>query len=175
MEGQNVHKKIKQPAEGAMAECICPVINDAEWDLREHRWAERYFYQRPLRCFFRVPLRAERTVRELANGVKQEGCLFSRPLQLLFRDTRFQGALLAAIEKPAGELPPAVVTFTEAYWLTILHRGPYRTLRRTVGRLHKELAKRGKKSDEIYFWHVTCPACRNERGGDKTVVFARTT
>jgi hypothetical protein len=157
-----------------MAECICPVINDAEWDMKEHRWAERYFYRLPAAYYFRVPWRAERSIRELAEGVKKGPYLFSRPLQILFRDAWFNGELLAAIERPAGELPPAVVTFTEAYWLTALHRGPYGTLRRTVKQLERELVKRGEKAPELYFWHVTCPVCRQERGGDKTVVWART-
>ena len=156
-----------------MAECSCPVIHDSDWDQREHRWAERYFLYLPMKYFFHVPLGAPEKLRRLMDQVAARQYVPTRPLQIFFQDGLFQGRVLVGIEKPLAEPGTDVVCFREAYWLTRVHCGPYGTLAAVVRDLKKNLAQKGKSTSEVYFWHVTCPACRNEQGGDKTVIWAR--
>ena len=156
-----------------MADCICPRIDEARWDDQEHRWVERFFYCQPLRYFFGLPVNTGAKVLRMLQTIDARGYHLAEPLQVLFTEARFKGMLLVGIERPEDDSRLSVTCFKEAYWYSRIHHGSFPQARVKARQLKEELLGRGKRVGELYYWCITCPVCREERGGESLVLLAR--
>lgn len=156
-----------------MADCICPTVNDADWQDREHRWVERYFYRQSLRYFFGLPVQAHRRVQQVWSTLESRDYTLTEPVQILFAQARFRGAVLVGIERPTDDSRLSIRCFREAYWYSRVCPGPLGQALAGARQLKKDLAARGKNVCELYYWCITCPHCRPEKGGDRVVLLAR--
>jgi hypothetical protein len=54
-----------------------------------------------------------------------------------------------------------------------LHEGGIGTIRNSVRALQSQLLDAGRMPKELYLTHLTCPQCREQRGGDRILVLRR--
>lgn len=156
-----------------MAECICPSIHESEWDRIEHRWPERWFCRIPIRAFFGVPAGAGRDPAGLISRVQAGGYTLTEPVQLLYSLQLLSGTVQVGIDPPGEDPGDGVIRYPESFWYTVVHPGGLNGISRTRQDLHAYVAAQGKQVRETWYWFVTCPACRGDKGGDTTIIFAR--
>jgi len=153
--------------------CKCPEIEDQDWHLKDLDWSGKFFYFEDLPHFFNVPLGLEKKQEEMKAQIVRKGYSIVNEDMILHEPGLFRGRLLLEIEDPE-QYDANVLQFENARILTRVHHGGSGGLKESLDELKAFTQDRTHVlPGAIYYWHVTCPKCAKERGGDKTVLLAR--
>lgn len=153
-------------------ECGCPEIIDRDWDLTEHTWKEKAFYQLSLPMFLHMPMGMGKKIEKAMAGIKEKRYTMSNPPMVLSKDGFFKGAVMVGIERPA-EFGPEVVMLTGVRMISKVFVGPWKHLNRGVSELLSFIrSKEDTHPKAIYFWYASCLQCVEDESKQKTVILA---
>ncbi|KAF0190640.1 MAG: Uncharacterized protein FD165_2542 [Gammaproteobacteria bacterium] len=95
------------------------------------------------------------------------------PRLVLTRTGVFRGAIMRLL-KPTTSPAPRITIMPRPFNVrAVLHHGDIGTIRKTVQAMQMALVDAGKVPKELYLCHLTCPHCRDDRGGDKMLLLRR--
>lgn len=153
-------------------DCGCPEIVDREWDLTEHIWKNKAFYQLSLPMFLHIPIGMGKKTEKAMAAVKEKGYKVSKPPMVLSKDGFFKGAVMIGVEKPAVS-SPNVMVLPETKLISKVFIGPWKQLSRGVSELISFIrSKEDAHPKAIYFWYVSCLQCAEDESKLKTVILA---
>lgn len=154
--------------------CQCSKVKESEWDMKDHKWKEKYFYVVKQPCFFYKPLNIEKTFDKLFIGANVWDLVWNKKSPLiLMKSGMFRSKLMLEVKKPKHP-NKHIQVFKNAVFRTRIHRGEWNKIGRTISLMRKKLKKNRRKIKAIYFWYLTCPDCTKNNKKHQTVVFART-
>ena len=79
-------------------------------------------------------------------------------------------ALLANAESPSHQVQRLPASFMLR---GMLHKGGMETIRKSVRELQSDLLDHARLPKELYLAYLTCPNCRDQRGGDQVILLRR--
>lgn len=127
----------------------------------------------PIPTFIHMPLAYEAYLARQQRLIESIGLEEQWPRLVLTRTGIFRGAilrLLKATDSPARRVEILPRPFNLR---VVLHHGDIGTIRKTVQAMQMALVDAGKVPRELYLCYLTCPRCRDNRGGDKMLLLRR--
>lgn len=153
-----------------MSSCGCPLIETDTWDGTQHRWAHQSFLRTSLRCVFGTPFGIAAAHAWLQKTLDTLKVHPAQPQMVLYRLHRFSGEMLLALEAAPAQPHDALITYTEQYLMSEVHKGGPESTGLAVKRLQQRAVQENKQLEDILLWPVTCGTCAASRGGAQTVL-----
>ncbi len=150
--------------------CACISIDESQWDGKVHDFSDKSFYVKPVKYFFQAPMNVDAAMAEAADEIDKKGYMVEEPMMVLELPGRFSGALLIAIYPPDSVDPSVHPLPRTNIYSKVYHRKEAK-IQPGVKGFVKELEKSGKKVQDLYLWHISCPQCGASQGY-KTVILA---
>jgi hypothetical protein len=156
-------------------EQCCPVINDSEWNFKEHVWKDKPFLVRKHAQVFHFPLvDFGKLIPSALEEIKKKGYETDEPILMLDRETGFLGAEMLFGLKEGGKAEGGDIKKISGTFISKAFTGEYKDMSKWIKELSDYMKeKKGKLPVDYYHWYVNCPKCWKKQGGPKTVIFAK--
>lgn len=152
--------------------CGCPeTIPD--WHNRDIDLGGQAALILPLPTFLHMPMGYDLYRGRLRHLVQQLELPESWPGLTLTRTGWWRGEIIALL-KNADSPSHQVKRLPSPFKLRgKLHKGGMETARNSVRELQSQLLDAGRMPKELYLAYLTCPNCRDQRGGDQVLLLRR--
>lgn len=154
------------------AVCACPG-EWPDWDGRDIDLGGEWVYELPIATFLHMPFGYEIYVARQADEIRKLELQERWPGLVLTQTGLFGGKILRLLA--GGETPSRrVQRLPNPYRAhAVLHRGDVGTMRPVIQKLQAELLDKGRMPKELLLAYLTCPHCRDSKGGDKVMILRR--
>ena len=154
--------------------CACPE-HFPDWDGRDVDLGGHCVHILSIPMLFHMPLGYEAYLKRQHYDIQGLHVTESWPNLVLTRTGMFRGTIMRLLEKTGS--PSHRIRYLPAPFQLRgkLHIGDIGTIRNTVRQIQMELLDCGKLPKELYICYLTCPLCRDERGGNKILLLRRWT
>lgn len=149
--------------------CGCP---DAfpDWDGQDINLGAWLVHEIGTPMFFHMPIGFEACLHKQHKDIEQLGLHPRWPGFVLARSAMFRGAILCPLQE---ERSPArnVRRLPNPFHVraSIIH-GDVDNIRNAVSHIQSELLDQRRMPRELFLAYLTCPACKDERGGSKMLI-----
>jgi len=152
--------------------CACPE-RYPDWDGKDIDLGGRCVHVLPIPLILHMPLGYEVYLKRQHNDIQTLHLTESWPNLVLTRTGMFRGAILRLLENTRS--PSHRIQFLPSpfHLRGKLHHGEIGTIRDSIRQIQMELLDSGKLPKELYLSHLTCPLCREARGGNKILLLRR--
>ena len=152
--------------------CGCPE-QYPDWHEQDIDLGGRQVHILPIPTLIHMPLAFEAYLARQQRQIESIGLEEQWPRLVLTRTGIFRGAILRLL-KPTTSPARRIEVLPRPFNVrAVLHDGDIGTIRKTVQAVQMALVDAGKVPKELYLCHLTCPECRNDRGGDKMLLLRR--
>jgi len=155
-----------------MLECGCPG-EFPDWHRQDIDLSHHAAHILPIASFLHMPLSYETYKQRQQEAIEQLELEECWPGFALTRTGWLRGKMIRLLkggESPSRHFQHLPVDFQLQGFL---HEGGIGTLRKAVREQQMLLLDSGRMPKEMYLAYLTCPACSDERGGDRILLLRR--
>ncbi len=150
----------------------CPRFNPEGWDAQELHFEDKLFVRATTQSENYVPTDMAEVFESTSEAIDKAGALSLDDCIILSRDlSPSQAEHLFSVTKP---VPGQEMVHLTGDYLTQTFEGPYEMAPTWAGQIGAEVARRGLKTDRLYFFYTTCPKCAEVYGKNYVVGVAKT-
>jgi len=150
-------------------ECGCP-SEWPDWDGKDVDLGGWLVHEQPVPMFIHMPIGFEACLDRQHEDIKRLELHEAWPGFVLAKTGMFRGKIYALLEddhSPARK----VKRLTNPFMLRArLFKGDMHQIRHAIQQLQSELFDEGKRPTELYLSYLTCPRCRDARGGTQIMI-----
>ncbi len=152
--------------------CGCPE-NFPAWDDTDVNLGGWLVHEIPTLMFLHMPIAFEAYLQKQHQDIERLELTPRWPGFVLSRSAMFRGSILCPLKE--GHSPARHVhSLQRPFHLRVrLFEGYVGQLREGVRRMQSVLLDEGRIPRELYLAYLTCPACRERRGGNKIMLLRR--
>jgi hypothetical protein len=154
--------------------CACPE-HYPDWDGKDINLGGRCVHALSIPMFLHMPLSYEVYLKRQYHDIHGLQLKEPWPGLVLTRTGMFRGTIMRLLEKtdsPSHRIQHLPSPFNLR---GKLHSGDIGTIRNSVRQIQMELLDSGRLPKELYISYLTCPLCRDARGGNKILLLRRWT
>lgn len=153
-------------------QCLCP-SHYPRWHEQDVDLSGKVAHILKIPCFLYMPLSYEIYIQKQQQAVKQLELTEQWPDFVLTRTGLLRGEIIRVLQ--SGDSPSRFVqSLPGSFKLRgFLHNGGIGTIKESTRMLQMELFDMGRMPKELYLCHLTCPLCREAKGGDKILLLRR--
>jgi len=154
------------------SKCQCP-NHYPQWHEQDIDLSGKPIHVLKIPSFLYMPLSYEIYVQRQLNDIEQLELQEEWPGLVLTRTGFLRGEIVRLLN--SGNSPSRYVrNFEGAFYVRgFLHKGDIGTIKDSTRRLQMQLFDLGRMPKELFLCYLTCPVCRNEKGGDKILLLRR--
>ncbi|MFQ5469093.1 MAG: hypothetical protein ACE5EH_02175 [Gammaproteobacteria bacterium] len=153
-------------------DCGCP-SEFPDWHNEDVDLSGQVVHTLPLPCFFHMPVGYDNYVKRQQSYIDQLEIRERWPGFVISTTGMFRGKILRLLED-THSMSRHVRTIQGPFKLrAIRHKGNISTIKGPIRQLQMELLDSGLMPKELYMCHLTCPRCRDKRGGDQILLLRK--
>ena len=154
--------------------CACPE-HYPDWDGKDIDLGGHCVHALSIPMLLHMPISYEVYLKRQYHDIQALQLSESWPNLVLTRTGMFRGTIIRPLEKTTS--PSHRITYLPSpfHLRGKLHHGDVGTIRDSVRQIQMTLLDNGKLPKELYMCYLTCPLCRDERGGNKILLLRRWT
>ena len=154
------------------SQCPCPT-NYPQWHEQDIDLSGKPIHVLKIPSFLYMPLSYETYAQKQHNDIEQLELEEQWPGFVLTRTGFLRGEIIRLLK--SSESPSRFVrNFEGSFKLRgYLHNGGIGTIKESTRQLQMQLFDMGRMPKELYLCYLTCPICRDEKGGDKILLLRR--
>ena len=154
--------------------CACPE-HYPDWDGKDVNLGGHCVHSLSIPTLLHMPLGYEAYLKRQYHDIQALQLTESWPNLVLTRTGMFRGTIMRPLEKTTS--PSHRITYLPSpfHLRGKLHHGDVGTIRDSVRQIQMTLLDSSKLPKELYMCYLTCPLCRDERGGNKILLLRRWT
>lgn len=157
-------------APAGMLDCGCP-SEYPDWDGKDVDLGAWLVHEQRVPMFLHMPIGFEAALDRQHKDIRRLGLTERWPGFVLTQSAAFRGRILCPLDEDSS---PARKTFrlSNPYHVRgkLLHGDVGGKLRGEVQRMQSDLLDEAKMPRELFLCYLTCPRCRDERGGIKILL-----
>lgn len=149
--------------------CGCPA-SYPDWHQQDIDLGGELVHTAAAPMFLHMPIGYELRAQRQREALEQLKLKERWPGLVLIQTGLLRGRLLRLLEpavSPAHGLSYLASPFHVRGWL---HQGPINTVSASVRQMQSALVNEGRRPQELYLGHLTCPHCAAQRGGEKILL-----
>jgi len=152
--------------------CPCP-RHFPDWDDKDVDLAGQCVHIMPIAAFIKMPLSFETYLKKQSINVDELGLKELWPNFVLTRTKMWGGEIIRFLED--SDSPSRMVQYLPPPFTVhgLMHHGGIGTVTKSVQTQQVKLIEQGRRVQELYMAHLTCPRCEEERGGEKILLVRR--
>ena len=154
--------------------CACPE-HYPDWDGKDVNLGGHCIHTLTIPMLLHMPLSYEVYLKRQYHDVQALHLTEPWPNLVLTRTGMFRGTIMRLLEKTSSPSHRIQYLPNPFQLRGKLHLGDVGTIRNSVRQIQMELLDSGKLPKELYMCYLTCPLCRNARGGNKILLLRRWT
>lgn len=155
-----------------MTQCPCPT-DYPRWHEQDIDLSGRAVHRLTIPAFLYMPLSYDVYLQRQHNNIEQLELEEQWPGLVLTRTGFIRGEILRLL-KNANSPSRFVMSLGGSFNVRgYLHEGGIGTIKKSTHQLQMQLFDMGRMPKELYLCYLTCPACREEKGGDKILLLRR--
>ena len=154
--------------------CACPE-HYPDWDGKDIDLGGHCVHALSIPMLLHMPISYEVYLKRQYHDIQALQLSESWPNLVLTRTGMFRGTIIRPLEKTTS--PSHRITYLPSpfHLRGKLHHGDVGTIRDSVRQIQMTLLDSSKLPKELYMCYLTCPLCRDERGGNKILLLRRWT
>ena len=154
--------------------CACPE-HYPDWDGKDIDLGGHCVHALSIPMLLHMPISYEVYLKRQYHDIQALQLKESWPDLVLTRTGMFRGTIIRPLEKTTS--PSHRITYLPSpfHLRGKLHHGDVGTIRDSVRQIQMTLLDSSKLPKELYMCYLTCPLCRDERGGNKILLLRRWT
>ena len=154
--------------------CACPE-HYPDWDGKDIDLGGHCVHALSIPMLLHMPISYEVYLKRQYHDIQALQLSESWPNLVLTRTGMFRGTIMRPLEKTTS--PSHRITYLPSpfHLRGKLHHGDVGTIRDSVRQIQMTLLDSSKLPKELYMCYLTCPLCRDERGGNKILLLRRWT
>ncbi|MGD8567679.1 MAG: hypothetical protein PVJ39_06305 [Gammaproteobacteria bacterium] len=155
-----------------MTKCPCPT-DYPHWHEQDIDLSGQAVHRLKIPAFLYMPLSYDVYVQRQHNDIEQLELQEQWPGLVLTRTGFIRGEILRLLKN--SNSPSRFVMNLEGSFNVrgYLHEGGIGTIKESTRQLQMQLFDFGRMPKELYLSYLTCPVCRDEKGGDKILLLRR--
>ncbi len=149
--------------------CGCPDVFP-DWDGQDINLGAWLIHEIGIPMFLHMPMGFEAYLHKQHRDIEQLGLHSRWPGFVLARSAMFRGSILCPLQE---ERSPArnVRRLSNPFYVRVgMVHGDVGNIRSEVSRLQSTLLDAGRMPRELFLAYLTCPVCKDERGGNKVMI-----
>lgn len=152
--------------------CLCP-NHYPEWHEKDIDLSGLPTHTLPMPTLLHMPLSYDTYVQKQQSDIDSLELQEQWPGLVLTKSGFFRGELIRVLTN--GDSPSRFIRFLAPDFKLrgFLHQGDIGTIKQTTRHLQNQLFDLGRMPKELYLCYLTCPLCRDKKGGDKILVLRR--
>jgi hypothetical protein len=155
-----------------MLECGCP--NEyPDWHNQDIDLAHHCAHVLPIASFLHMPLSFETYKQRQQHEIEQLELRERWPGFALTRNGWLRGKMIRLLEDSESPSRHFQRLPSDFQLRGFMHDGGIGTVRNSVREQQMQLLDSGRMPKEMYLAYLTCPACSEERGGDRILLLRR--
>ncbi|MEJ2553841.1 MAG: hypothetical protein P8079_07485 [Gammaproteobacteria bacterium] len=154
--------------------CACPE-HYPDWVGKDVNLGGHCVHSLSIPTLLHMPLGYEAYLKRQYHDIQALRLTESWPNLVLTRTGMFRGTITRLLEKTTSPSHRIEYLPNPFHVRGKLHLGDVGTIRNSVREIQMELLDKGKLPKELYLCYLTCPLCRDERGGNKILLLRRWT
>ena len=154
--------------------CACPELYP-DWDGKDIDLGGQCVHSLGIPMFLHMPLSYEVYLKRQYNDIQGLQLQEPWPGLVLTRTGMLRGTIMRLLEKTDSPSHRIQYLPTPFNLRGKLHSGDIGTIRKSVRQIQMELLDSGRLPKELYISYLTCPLCRDTRGGNKILLLRRWT
>lgn len=156
-----------------MLDCGCPERYPEDWHGRDIDLSGHCVMRLDIPTPIHMPVAIEAYLQRQQRSIEELQLSEDWPNLVLVRTGLWRGEILRLL-KDEGSMSRLVGYLPHPFHARAhLHHGNVSTLRSSLRRIQQSLFDEGKMPKDLYLSHLTCPRCRDKRGGDLILVLRR--
>ena len=166
-------KSSKQKSNWQTKKCNCPKIKHTDYNLKEFKWNNKYFYRVFLPLFSNSSDEILKRLNQGFKELKSKGYKFNeKNHMILHEEDRWykRGDLLIEVEN-VDSLDPKIKLLDKKHVFSKAHIGHVKNAHQSLKTLGIHINGKGKKIKDVYYWYVSCPHCTKHVEDFKTIIF----
>ena len=152
--------------------CACPE-QYPDWDGKDVDLGGRCVHSLSIPMLFHMPLSYELYLKKQFYDIQALELRESWQNLVLSRTGMFRGTIMRLLEDTDSPSHRIRYLPTPFHLRGKLHKGDVGTVRGSIRQIQRELLDSGRLPKELYMCYLTCPLCRDERGGNKILLLRR--
>ncbi len=154
-----------------MLECGCPENYPEDWSGRDVDLGGQFIHRIRIPTPIHMPLAFEAYLQRQQRSLLELGLPERWPGLALVETGLWRGSLTRLLDVDEGPPSHLVSYLPRPYPVrALVHDGDVGTLRPSLRRLQQGLLDEGRMPRTLYLCHLTCPRCRDDRGGDRILL-----
>ena len=154
--------------------CACPE-HYPDWDGKDVELGGQCVHVLSIPMLLHMPLSYEVYLKRQYHDIQGLQLKEPWPNLVLTRTGMFRGTIMRLLEKTGSPSHRIQYLPTPFHLRGKLHSGDIGTIRNSVRQIQMELLDSGRLPKELYISYLTCPLCRDKRGGNKILLLRRWT
>ena len=153
-------------------QCPCPT-RYPQWHEQDIDLSGKPVHRLKIPAFLYMPLSYEVYAQRQQDDIEQLELEEEWPGFVLTRTGFLRGEIVRVLR--SGNSPSRFVTHLEGSFNVrgFLHNGGIGTIKDSTRKLQMQLFDMGRMPKELFLCYLTCPACREAKGGDKILLLRR--
>ncbi len=149
-----------------MLDCGCPASFPEDWHGQDIDLSGHCIHRIGIPTPIHMPVGIEAYLQRQQRSIEELGLHEEWPGLILTRTGAWRGEIIRLLNDE-GSLSRLVRFMPRPFMVRAqLHRGNVSTLRGTLRTVQQTLFDEGKMPKGLYLCYLTCPRCRDKRGGD---------
>jgi len=149
--------------------CGCP-SDYPDWDGRDVDLGAWLVHEISIPMFLHMPIGFEAYLLKQSRDIEQLRLTPRWPGFVLARSSMFRGSILCPLEEEDSPARNVHRLKNPFHIRATLFDGDVSQIRPEVRRLQSELLDEGRMPKELFLCYLTCPVCRDERGGNRLLI-----
>lgn len=153
-------------------QCPCPVSYPA-WHERDMDLGGSPVHRLAIPAFLHMPLSYDIYAQRQQHDIEQLELEEKWPGFVMTRTGIIKGEILRLLK--SSQSPSRFVTNLDGVFTVrgFLHNGGIGTIKESTRQLQMQIFDQGRMPKELYLSYLTCPVCRDAKGGDKILLIRR--
>jgi len=154
--------------------CACPE-HYPDWDGKDIDLGGHCVHVLGIPMLLHMPISYEMYLKRQYQDIQALQLTETWPDLVLTRTGMLRGTIMRLLEKTTSPSHRIEYLPSPFHLHGKLHLGDVGSIRNSVRQIQMELLDSGKLPKELYMSYLTCPLCRDEKGGDKILLLRRWT